>query len=310
MHKTTITLTVQSADEFKEKLQLIAKPNKKLRPMVLLLQDQRIYVNVFQVKNGSRKEVRYHLLMDAVERLSLPAENIVLDYRILHREADMVSGVYLCSSRETIDEYVSLVDPRVVRLVKITDNFLCLVDRFLKAADCQNRCYCLLSMDSPQEFRIAVLQDARISFIRHVQFEDINEASDALIQTLRFACAKSKIKSLDGIYWSGEGQACHQMLEVLKRNVDLDSPLEELQDETAGGLPDVNLLKDRLQWQKNQRTLYAAWTAGLMVVFMLTGALTWKIFQLEMEIGRTSSAYSIYDYELAQKYKERLVTYE
>ncbi|MFA5259925.1 MAG: hypothetical protein WC450_01710 [Candidatus Omnitrophota bacterium] len=310
MHKTTITLTAQSADEFREKLRALAQPGRKSQSLVLLLQDPRVYVNVFQVKHGPQQDIRYHILMEAVEKLSLPAEDIVLDYRILSRDPDMVFGVYVCASRETIAEYVSLADPRTIRLVKITDRFLCLLDRFLKTEACQNRCYCLLYMDRAQEFRVAVLQDARITLIRHVQFEDINEASDALIQTLRFVCAKSKIKSLDGIFMGGDGTSRHYLMEVLKKNVEVDSPVEELREEVFWGAPNVNLLRERLQWQKTQKALYAAWTAGLMIVFILTGALTWKIYQLEMEIGWLSSVYSVYDYELARKYKERLFAHE
>ena len=308
MHKTTITMTVRSADEFKEKLQSIIKPSRKPRPLVLLLQDHQVYVNMFHVKNGSRQEVRYQLLMEAVEKLSLPAEDIVLDYRILCREDDSVSGVYLCASRDMIEEYVSLADPRAVRLVKMTDKFLCQLDRFQKTEDCQGRCYCFLYVAGPREFRIAVLQDARITFIRHVPFDDINEASEALIQTLRFACANSKIKSLDGIFWAGDTVSGQGLKAVLEKNI--DCPVKELTEDAFGALPHVNLLKDRLQWQKTQKTIYAAWTAGVTIIFLLTGSLTWKIFKLETEIGRVSSSYSVYDYELAQKYKERLSSHE
>jgi hypothetical protein len=310
MHRTTITLTARSAEEFQGKLQWIGKPCRKPQPLVLLLQDPRIYVNAFQVPNGPRQGIRYHILMEAVEKLSLPVEDIILDYQILSRDSDMVFGVYLCASRDTIADYASVPDPQTVRLVKITDRFLCLLERFRNRQSCQDRCYCLLYMDRDQEFRIAVLQDARITLIRHVMFEDMNEASDALIQTLRFVCAKSKIKSLDGIYWGGEGASCPLLMETLKKNVAVDCPVEELPEEASAGDMNVNLLRERLRWQRTQQALYAAWTAGLMIVFMLTGALTWKIYQLETEIGSFSAAYTVYDYELARKYKERLAPHE
>src|SRR5258708_4419934 len=99
-------LLSDSPEDLYGQLSEMAKKEKlKGRQCYLALVDKDVFIRPYNLKVSENIKFRTQLGIDAMELLSLPIDEIALDYQIFEKDKTLYKGTYVCMNRHQLGKY-------------------------------------------------------------------------------------------------------------------------------------------------------------------------------------------------------------
>jgi len=244
-----VSLISGSTADLAHKLQTLDKKVKsKSRYVSIAISDKRVMTCPFDLPRVSLKKLKDRLALEAVELLSLPADQIVLDYQILESTKEGFKGIYCASPRDLICKYLDVIKQEKFIPVNVTLDMLKRIDSFFSAKTDIKERFCLLVFAKDSNIYLAIFDGLRLELMRKVQYESLDEAKEEITKSLRSACAKSVKKDIDKIYIAGEVLSDESLMTDLKNNFStecqrIDDVISENKMKRKGNFFKINLIR-------------------------------------------------------------------
>jgi len=305
------TAQVSSIEELGNALPDISNNGAATHFVALAINTSEISVCPFHLDNVNQKEVKNRLVSEAVEALSLPADEIELDYQIFDSTEDQVRGVYVSFPKKLLQDYLSVVDRSGYIPIKIVPSIIAGIDSFLDQYKREKGRLCLFDFSKPKMIYFAVFSNGHCDFLREIPYEDSDEVEHEVIQSLRCACAVSSIKQFDHIYFSGsvpnKDQLFLRVKELFCEKVthgyftNIEASLRR-QDNTFA----LNLIDQKSFSLKERKIIQKVIYGGLAFCLFIVLVLAANIFSTRGEIKHLESKYTTADYTHALDLERRL----
>ena len=312
MKEKLFALTVSSPEELAGNRSLFREKRKnKCLFVALAISGSQVLVRTFDLPKAPFPDIINNLKFDAVELLSLPVDEIELDFQVLSSTKEKVSGVFACLPKKLLADYLSILDKEKITPVKITAYILAHIDAFLLSHTTNNKRFCLLDFSKRDIIHLAVFNQKQCELLREIPYENLEEARLEVIQSLRSACGKSHAKQFDHIYFSGDLAQSEQLASEIGR--DFSSATEHIpfiDIKTAlcheSNFFDLNLLSKYSFFLSGRKKILKITNILLWLCFFICLLLTWEIQKTEKLINILKSSYSASDYDYARNLKNQL----
>ena len=242
------TFTVTSPQELGE---VLAQRPSGTEPAfaAVAVSGPQILARTFQFQNIPPAKTKLSLQAEAIELLSLPINEIELDYHVYNSTSEKVNGIFICLPRKSLKEYFSILDKHQVIPVKITAAILPAIETFCQEHPTTGRC-CLFDFSVPQKVNFIILQDQQCEFLREIHYDNLAEAKTEIIQTLRSVSASSAVKSFDQAWCAGDLDDKAELVAAIEKHlgikIERGDPInidKSLSAEPGPGAIDLNLAK-------------------------------------------------------------------
>ena len=137
----------------------------------LSLRDPGVLVRPFKIDDCADAELREKLLFEAVELLSLPTEDIELEFQVLKTDGNNYSGIFMCMPRILLKEYLSVLNKKKLYPFKITSSTLADIDNFFQERQASGERFCLFDFSRKNSIKLVSYQDQQCDLLREVPYE-------------------------------------------------------------------------------------------------------------------------------------------
>jgi hypothetical protein len=198
-----LTLEAFSPNNLKKLLlDKVKQGEKKYHYLNLVINNPHVLVQPFQYPYCPIKELRSLLKYEAAELLNLSEEEIECDFQVLKEDVskDVISGIFLCVSRNILQQYLSVMDSMKIVPLKITTAEMTNINKFFDGYKNIKGRICFLDLSKDHKVSIAVFYQQQCELFRVVHFENAAQINSEIVQSLRSVCANSNLKRVDHIY--------------------------------------------------------------------------------------------------------------
>jgi hypothetical protein len=305
------TLQISKPEELSNALPGISNNGVATHYVALAVNNPKIMVHPFQLDNVPEKEIKNHLILEAVEFLSLPADAVELDYQVFESSQNKIRGVFVCYPKTLLQDYLSVLDQSGYIPVKIVPSILAGIDAFLVQYKGSKGRICLFDFSQDRMIYFAVFSKGHCDFLRQIPYEEAGEIEHEVIQSLRCACAISSIKKFDHIFFSGNVPHKTELIKRVRHLfcddvthgyfTDVEASLRRTQNIIALNLIEKKTFSLR-QRQMIKQTIRASFALCYTIIFVLS-IMIWKT---ELDIRHLKSLNHAYDYGYAQSLQRQL----
>ncbi len=311
MKNSLLAFAASSAEELENKITTSLKENpSKSRLTTLAIGGPQVLICPFNLEKMSSKELLAHLRSEAVGMLSLPLDQIVMDYQILSGEDETVAGIYTCLPKSSLDGYLAVLNNAKLIPVKITTYFLATIDSFFRQHETKNERFCLIDFSKETNINLAIFMDHQCELIRQIPYDDDNEAKNEVIQSLRSACSKSRNKQFDNIYFYGHLTNKENLILEIEKVFNTKTTRYHSMDVSSLTTQDnfftINLLKEHAFSLQERRLIFLAVHAVLLIVLLVNIGLGIKLFEINKNITDIKSSYNDSEYSYALSLQEQV----
>ena len=260
-------------------------------------------------KEKVNKELKTKLMFEAVGLLSLPVEDIELDYQILTSENQKLSGILICMPKILFNEYLQVTEKLNFVPVKMTSGILLDMDFILDQLQGKTGRFCVISFYKDTVIHLAVFHDGRCELVREIPYEDHNEAYTEVLQSLRSVYAKSSEKKCGQIFYCGNLSGKDDLIEMFSR----DFKSEIFQKKAAKGLSftprnffNLNLMRNHAVSLKERSSAIAY--MRYIIIFALLACVysLFHILSIDRETKTIKGSYTKSDYEYAKRLQQQV----
>ena len=312
MKKTVVSFICSSPDELKklaDDLRMVPRPNE-VQYASVGLRGSSFLISPFQIPRAQESKIKEYLISEAIELLSLPAEDISLDYQIIGAEG-VVSGYFICMPKNTFREYLSLLHAAELIPLCVTAGSLKIMNAFLKKIDILKERFCYLDFSEDARINLAVFFDGNCELIREIPYETLDEAKTEIIQSLRSVSAKSSLKECHCIYLSGKLDDKQQIIRDIESTLQAKSKSVEFKDVNAALAQEqgyfrldllnscLNLFKLRTYIVKGAVMLMLGLTMSMLVV-------TGHLVSMQRRLDKLKTDYDPKEFQYAQGLWQKL----
>ena len=167
---------------------LTEKERVKNSFVTLSISGPKVVVRQFELPALSPRELKNSLQLEATELLSLPPEETAFDYQILESATDKINGVLVALPRDILKQYYLKITQAKMVPLSITAEILAVIDAFLSKINSVGSSFFLLSFAKENTVHLALFNAARCELLREIRYENISEAKQEIINSLRYAC--------------------------------------------------------------------------------------------------------------------------
>ncbi|HLF18549.1 MAG TPA: hypothetical protein VI749_06615 [Candidatus Omnitrophota bacterium] len=275
----------------------------------VFLNDPKVCVYPFHFPNAPQNELLAHIMDEAAQLLSLKPREIELNYQVFNAKNDQVEGVLICMPKKLLEHYIAICDAAGLIPIQFTAELLSGIGALYQKYKPANERFCILNFSGNNRLDLAVFFNQQCQFLRQTYFETPEEARADIIQSLRSACAKSQMKTIEHIYAGGAiAPYGHLISEVQK-----DSGAQATAQDTSHDALDVtdnyfnvNLLHNYsfALPRRRQFTLASNIVLGCLALFLAIGVL--RLVSQQMKINHLRSSYKPDDVRYAQSLQKKL----
>ena len=314
MKENILPLEASSPEELNAKINVLSKNAKAMaaRFVALAVSGPQILVRPFDLANVPLKEVKNRLKFDAVELLSLPAEEIEFDFQILNSTPDKISGVFACSPKKLLRSYLLVLDKARLIPLKATTHILATLDAlFQKHKEASNQRLCLLDFSQPNVIKLAVFHHLQCELLREISYETRGEAEMEVMQSLRSACARSSVKQLDHVYFCGEVAGKEELIAQVERDFNIKIEHEPFLDSktvlcSENNFFSLNVMRNYSLSLSERKQILMVINVILLLCLLGFIGLTLKVKQAEKFISDLKSSYTAADLDYARRLERQL----
>lgn len=181
---------------------LVEKERVENSFVTLSISGQKVIVRQFELPALSPRELKNSLQLEAAELLSLPPEEVAFDYQILESAADKINGLFVALPRDILEQYYLKINQTKMVPLSITAEILTVIDSFLRKINSASSNFFLLNFAKENTIHLALFNAGRCELLREIRYENISEAKQEIINSLRYAIGKSSSKHPEEIYFS------------------------------------------------------------------------------------------------------------
>src|SRR3989338_3331390 len=234
-----------------------------------------VLVRQFELPAIRKSELKDALRLEAVELLHIKPQEIELEYQLVKAENGKLSGIFVAAPKKLIEEYIACCDSHGLMISGANQLYLSVFDNGL----------CVL--------------------LREINYDDLREAEQEVINSLKYSCSKSASKQLDALYVRGQAQAKEQLLKKLEQVFDVTAQEGDGTDSPACSLAEssifkINLTKGYTVTVKERAALLKITTVLLILCLLMSAGLIAKLVIQSLEAKKVASAFNISDYEYAK----------
>ena len=313
MSSSILTATASSPSDLEENLSEIQKTNpNEFHFVSMVLRDPKVLVSPFCFDGISLKELKTKLMFESVGLLSLPVNDIELDYQILVHENGKLQGIFICIPKTLLKEYLKIANEAKLIPLEITSCMLASLDSFLLAYGKQKGRLCLMDFYKETIIHLAVFHEGQCELLREIQYESLTEACSEVIQSLRSVYARSPDKQCQQIYCCGNLDDKNDLIQELGKDFKLNVTPKKTTDGREGLPADpgsffrLNLIRNYEVSLKERHRVFAAMRLLILMAAIGCVYLSVQIFKILQETKTVAGSYNKTNYEYAQRLQQQV----
>lgn len=303
MSNKLLVLEVDSPEALEKALNNLSDEDKaKVTLAKLNIYGRNILIRQFELPFIKRRELESTLKLEAVELLSLRAEEIVFDYQAFYYK-DKIKGVFVVMPKKILDAYMAFFRGRFVIPVILTAKILGTINLFLDTHKGRPDNFCFLDFSSPNTVNISVFSNSECELLREIQYNDPERAGLEIKESLKYFFGRSSSKHLDKIYFSGMSLGVEALIEKLKIELNIEAELVQLQNDgsviSQTELFKINLIRNQAVSivQRNTILKAANFIVALGIVILVISIA--RLIKTNLDIGEIKQSYVQSDYQHA-----------
>ncbi len=307
-----VCLEAASPKELAELLKGLPKDKAgKSRFVSLNVYGPQILVRQFDLPRLNPAELKNALRLEAVELLHLKPQEIEFDYQILSSSKDKINGIFVALPKKLLEEYASCCDKAQLMLSSVTASSISAVNSFF----CKNKAiggtFSLLVFSERNHIYLSVFDNRLCVLLREIYYENLNQAEQEVINSLKYSCARSVNKQLDTIYCSGEVSDKDELIARLEKVLDVSVQKGDFTGKVScapwqEGFFKINLMKRYCLTINERIILLKAENLALALCLFLCVALGVKVIKDRLSIRQARSSFTLSDYDYAKKLLEKI----
>ena len=308
-------LSVSSPAELHKQLESLACVRKQqLCFAELQIYGSGILIRQFDLPHLASRELLNALKLEAIELLSVPTSAIALDYQIMDFSGERIRGIFIAMPAERVREYKNCLRLTQVIPIKMTAKCISVLGEFLADhPEALKNNFCFLDFSKSNIINLAVFINGQCELIREIIYENVNDAEQAVLDSLKYSYGRSVAKKLNKLYFSGIIEEREDLIKSLEGKIEIEPKLA-----FAGGPSQLakehyhelflrlNLLKKDYLIAPFRSTLLQTEKIFLTAGIVCCIALGINIIKGAQSIKRLQSSFSITDYEYARLLQEKL----
>ena len=289
----------------------IEKKGMKPCAVAVSINEPKVRVCPFALENIAIKDIKHHLISEAVEIMSLTPDEIAIDFQITRSDPKMIRGIYICMPKSNLENYLQIIDQKRFNTVKITEQFLVSVDSLFQQGKLNGERICFLDFLTKDTISLFIGNKQECELLRKVRYEDHEEAQKEIIQSLRSASAKSRIKHYDYIYYQGAIEQMDKLTASLNKTFDAETGEIAFIDHKAALTSEktyfsLNLLKSYLFSNNHVKYIQMGANILLAVCVMISALMGLQMLKKNADINKVKESYQDSDYQYAVKLRDNL----
>jgi hypothetical protein len=195
---------------------------KKASYIELGISGKQVIVRQFDLPRLNPRELKNHLILEAAELSNLSPREIELDYQIIQFLDTKIKGIFVAMPRNVLrDDFLSKIGKVRFKSMKITAQILTAMDSVLSAIDERLNNFCILHFANGNIINLAVFDQGHCELLRQISYDNLDEAKNEVLHSLKYAWGKSSSKEQEGIYYSGESTGKKQLIADLEKELSL-----------------------------------------------------------------------------------------
>lgn len=307
-----LVIEASSPEDLKINLESIFKITRlESRFVSLAISGPQVLVCPFHYKDVRVKDLKNLLRLEAVELLSLPANEIEVDFQIFRSTEDLICGVFLCLPKGLLKKYVDVLDKAKLIPIKVTAHIFASIETFLRQQAVMDQKLCFLDFSKENLIHLAVFNNEQCELIREIPYEHIDEARQEVIQSLRSVCAQSSLKNFDTIYCIGELAGLDDLRQEIEKRFSTHTESHPALDiSTALGVEDnffsLNLMRNFTFSLKERKQIFMGTHLVLALFLAVCVLMASKTIMNSRKIQKLESMYSSKDVNYAVNLKRHL----
>jgi hypothetical protein len=312
MNIPLLTLTVSSPEELTKTLSDIQKKSPgQYRFISLALFDPKLLVYPFSFENISFNELKLKIMSECVGLLSMPVREIEIDFQILSHQHNQFRGIFICMPRLLINKYLQVIYKANLVPIKITAAILANIDSFLTEHRKTKERLCIIDFCKKNTVHLSIFQEGRSELLREIHYENHNEISHEILQSLRSVYGKSSDKNVGKVYGWGYTEDNKDILQKLDTDLLLKvdttlPPNRESGLKNADSFFSLNLVRNyTVSLKKRQKII----TGMRVVIALVIVACIFSYFQIakfHQERKNISSSYTKAELEEAKRLQQKM----
>ena len=264
-----------------------------------------VLVRQFELPAIRKSELKDALRLEAVELLHIKPQEIELEYQLVKAENGKLSGIFVAAPKKLIEEYIACCDSHGLRISSMSARIISAVNSFFLKNKLQSNTFGILMFSGANQLYLAVFDNGLCVLLREINYDDLREAEQEVINSLKYSCSKSASKQLDALYVRGQAQAKEQLLKKLEQVFDVTAQEGDGTDSPACSLAEssifkINLTKGYTVTVKERAALLKITTVLLILCLLMSAGLIAKLVIQSLEAKKVASAFNISDYEYAK----------
>lgn len=306
-NENKIALEASSVKQLNANLtEAIERKGAKPCAVAVAISDPNVIVCQFEMESTAVKDLEHHLISEVCEIMSLTPDEIALDFQITKSDQKSVQGIYICVPRNIFEEYLSVLDKKSFNVLKVTEQFLVSIDFIFQRGKLNNERICFLDFSIENTIGLFISNKKECELLRKIHFENYEEAYKEVVQSLRSASAKSRVKHYDYIYYHGRFERIDDLTASLQQR--FHTEVEELPSiDQKAALTDgrayfrLNLIRKYNFSQNQVKYIYAGVNIFIALCAMNCALMSLAMIKKNMEISRVKDYYQDKDYQYAVK---------
>ena len=312
MNDTVLSLTVDTPRDLENNIFRLKNNFREACFVSLAVRDPRLLVYPFDVEMMSYGELKTKLVFEAVGILSLPADQIDLDYQIFSKEDGRFKGVFLCAPRSIMKEYLTKIYKANLVPIEMTTSILCYMNDFLSKHSEHKKRFCIVYFYKENSAHLSVFQNGRCELLREIFYEDSQEIRGELVQSFRSVYARSSDKTPGEIYCLGVLDDKEDVIKALKQDFKLNTSADKGQEghhQKQSKGPEffhLNLIRNYEVSLKKRKYMLDAMKVCIGAMILVCAVSLFGVLKNQYQIRQIEKSYSASDYQYAQQLQEQL----
>ncbi len=307
-----LTLEAASPQQLNANLnEVIEKQGVRPCMVAVSISDPRVMICPFQLEGVAAKDIKHHLLSEAVEIMSLTPDAIVLDFEIIKSDEKEVCGIYMYLPKTLFEEYLAVLDKKGFNAIKITARSLVSIDWLFQHNKLNEGRICFLDFSVEGTINLFISNKQECELVRKIRYEYFDEAQKEIVQSLRSASAKSRVKQYDHIYYHGGFDGIDQLISSLNKIFHVKTEDLEGVDQKESLAIDkkffrLNFLREAKFSSKQVKYIYAGVNIVLALCVMNLALVGLQMVKKNIKINRVKDLYQDAEYTYAVELRNNL----
>jgi Tfp pilus assembly PilM family ATPase len=313
MHNRLIFLEANSVENLEKEIARFSE-REDIRGKLVLLNTfgSKVIVRQFEMPKLSEQELKKSLRLEATELLSLASpEEVSCEYQVFESQGEKISGFFAAISNRLLDEYFYCCNKAGLVLIEVRLSIFSLVNSFLSTQHVESKSFCILDCAKKDILHLAIFDSGICSFLREVHYDNLDDLSQEVSDSLKYNYSKKFSKQINEIYVCGEDPEKSKLFLDLGSN--LKAKVNYIKPIAINLLASSNKEYFKVNLVKEQSVNLAAYQ-GLIrninififflgfVLFFVSGL----VFSSVLKLNNTLSIVKTQDYNYAKDLKRRI----